>query len=446
MTLPVERVLIGAYDLFEKQAIADQAERGFQEYYYPKSDIQNGNIEFVIEGNSEQMILPSLIDLKLTLQLEGNEDGKFNTTTSKTDPGKTVAAKEANVAPVNNYFHSIFDSVHVSLSSQPITNTDHNYAYISYLQMLCNYGEEPLQTNFALTGWEKDTAGEMDTVGTTNNGFKVRQQHFYAYDNKVELIGKLFSPIFMQEKALPTQVSMRVTLEKKSNPSFYLMHEKGTFDLKIVEAVLRVQKVVPTPMMKDSYLKMLNDKVPIPYHLIVPSINPITIEQGSSQFIRDNLFLGKVPQRIIIALVETDAYLGARDKNPFNFQHFNVREICLYKDGMPFPRPMARLDFKNGKVAESYHNFMLALKGSYSRFVPNVTIDEFKQGFTLFVYDMSPDQLGSVNHESLLNRYSNVRLEMKFAEKTPTSITLLAYSERDHLLEIFEDRRVNIDL
>jgi hypothetical protein len=145
-------------------------------------------------------------------------------------------------------------------------------------------------------------------------------------------------------------------------------------------------------------------------------------------------------------MVETEAYQGARDKNPFNFQHFNVSEICLYKDGVPFPRPLTRLDFSKGKCSEAYHNFMMSVNGSHTKFVPHITLDDFRKGYTLFSYDMSPDQINSINHGSITNKYSNIRLEMKFKPQTTKNITLIAYCERDHLMEIYRDRRVTIDL
>ena len=42
---------------------------------------------------------------------------------------------------------------------------------------------------------------------------------------------------------------------------------------------------------------------------------------------------GQLPTRIVISLVDNRAYNGDRQRNPFNFQHFNLNEIAVYLDG-----------------------------------------------------------------------------------------------------------------
>jgi hypothetical protein len=276
------------------------------------------------------------------------------------------------------------------------------------LQTLCNNGHEGLDTYFELSGWAKDTAGAMDDFADHNKGALKRQADFKGDDIKMEYIGRPYSPLFFQEKVLPTQVSMRVILRKASN-DFILMHEDGKFDLKVTDAVLMVQKVSVIPSLRQSYIKLLEEGHPIPYFLRTPAINHITIEEGASQFMRDNLFLGKLPRRA-------------------------------------YPRPIIKLDIENKVCADAYHNFMTSLNAAYSRHVPTITLYEYMNGFTLFSYDMSPDQMGSTHPGSILNMNSNIRLEMKFKKPTKTNITLLVYSEMDHLMEIHRDRRVTVDI
>ena len=47
----------------------------------------------------------------------------------------------------------------------------------------------------------------------------------------------------------------------------------------------------------------------------------------------EKLFSGQLPTRIVIGLVNNQAFNGHREQNPFNFINFNLQEIGLYLDG-----------------------------------------------------------------------------------------------------------------
>ena len=445
MALPIEKVVPSPYNLHIKKPVSDVCDHGFVEYFYSRNDVRSGILEFVIEGNSDHLIVPNKTFLKLTLELSGSAK-RSSAAGEETEVAVGGDDGQPDVYVINNIFHSIFESVEVYVSNTPTTKTDKHNPYNAYIRTLCTYGQEPLSTYFELCGWSKDTAGEMDSLDKTKNkGLKPRADMFDGSPHRAELIGRICSPLFFQEKILPTQTSMRIVM-KKASDAFALMHEIGAFQLKIVDATLMVQKVAAVPALIESYNTMLEEDHTLKYFLRTPSINYYTIEQGSSQFMRDDLFMGKIPHKIIIGMVDTDAYHGKRDKNPFNFKHFELSEICLYKDGIPYPRPMLKMDTPSGrKGVEAYHNFMLSLGGAYSDSVPDLTKNEYMNGFTLFSFDMSPDQMGSIHPGTLLNMNSNIRLEMKFRIPTSRNITLLVYSEMEHLMEIHRDRKVTID-
>jgi hypothetical protein len=265
----------------------------------------------------------------------------------------------------------------------------------------------------------------------------------------MELIGKISSAIFFQPKVIPTQMSMRVTL-KLNPPEVYMMYDTGgtgqKYDIEIEEAKMMVQKVTVVPGLRQAYNDLLLEDNPIPYFLKTPYVTHYGIEKSVSQFMKDNLFLGQMPKRIVLGMVSTEAFHGKTNLNPFNFQHFGLVEVCLYMDGMPYPRPSIKLDVEENRTAEAYHHFLSSLNGVYSRFVPNITLKEYLSGYFLISYNMAPDQsAGSTHPGSLLNAHSNIRLEMRFKQPLEQSVTLLVYYEYEHLMEIQTDRRVSMD-
>lgn len=439
MSLPLKRYLPPPYALYKKKFVSDVCENGFVEYFYSRTDPKTGVLEFVVEGNGEHLIVPSKTYLKISLELTGQ------TPRAAGSPSGKELKDGAKVGVANNIFHSMFESIEVYVSNQATTKTDRNNPYTALLHTLCNFGESAHKTFFQLSGFSKDTGGQMENMESANLGFKARQDWFKdATGNEVEFIGKIFSPLFFQEKVLPTQTSLRVIL-RTSPPEFYINGEEGNFKLEIKEARLMVQKVDVVRALKDSYVKLLDEGHPIPYFLKTPGVNHMTIDEGSSQFVRDNLFMGRMPRRVVIGMVETESYHGKRTKNPFNFQHFGLSEICLYKDGVPYPRPMIKLDVDGKKCADAYHRFMSSLNAAYTNHVPNITMKDYMEGYTLFSYDLSPDQMGSTHPGSMLNMSSNIRLEMKFKAPTAKNITLLVYYEMENMMEIHKDRQVRVN-
>ena len=448
MAETLEKYVPEAFNLSSKLPVNDACEHGFSEPYYSRTNPDTGVLDFNVEGNSEHCLVLNKSFLKVEFEIIGKA--------ARTAAGATVATEydigtgdtAAKVVPINNILHSAFEQIEVYANNQITTKADRNYPVVAYYDTLCNYGEHPLHTYFQLSGWYKDDYLQMESNNVKVSKNLENRRGQWCISNKAlkgEFIGRICSPLFMQEKVIPPQVTIRVVM-KKAKDTFCLMHESGSFELKIKNPVLMVQKVTPVAAIKESYVQLLEEGHPLQYNLRTPLVNYYTIEASSSQFMRDDLFLGKMPKRIILGMVETAAYHGNATLNPFNFQHFNVGEITLYKDGMPYPCPSMRMDFENQKYAEAYHNFMKSLGAAYSNKVPPVKKEEFGAGFFIVVYDMSPDQSGSVQSASMLSMNSNVRLEMKFAKALPKNVTLLVYAEYENAMEITKDRQVIVNL
>ena len=59
---------------------------------------------------------------------------------------------------------------------------------------------------------------------------------------------------------------------------------------------------------------------------------------------------------------------------------------------------------------------------------------EYKNGYALYAFDLSPDLTDDEKFELL--RTGRVRLHVKFAHETPHAITIIVYGEYQNLIEI----------
>ena len=75
------------------------------------------------------------------------------------------------------------------------------------------------------------------------------------------------------------------------------------------------------------------------------------------------------------------------------------------------------------------------------------TVDrkEFKNGHTLYCFDLTPDLCSSSGHQFSVARRGNLRLEMGFDKVLPFTGNVIVYSEFESIIEIDSDRKVTHD-
>ena len=268
-------------DLFRVPPTQQSLERGRWIDYAPISSVQNPDnaITFLIAGTDEYIDLSKTI-----LTVTGNimkKDG-----TSKLDGGG-----QSNVAPVNNFLHSLFRQVDVYLNGKQVTPAVGTYAYRSYIETLLNYDVSAKQSQFSSALYYKDTAGEMDsngslpsnetlnyrtaagsgsetdasvkyiTPGKGNQGFAQRQK-FITSGNQFVLSGPIFSDIFMTDRLLLNMMGLKVVLNR-STDSFSLLEIGNSGNnviqprVHLTDVVLKIRKVKVDQSVSDGVERML---------------------------------------------------------------------------------------------------------------------------------------------------------------------------------------------
>ncbi|XP_035226899.1 uncharacterized protein F54H12.2-like [Stegodyphus dumicola] len=156
-------------------------------------------------------------------------------------------------------------------------------------------------------------------------------------------------------------------------------------------------------------------------------------------FIQDNIFIGQMPNRIVVTCVDNYAFNGNYKKSPFEFKHYNMNFIGVYVDGQPVPHNPLQPNFEKNHFIRAYQNLFTNAddRGLY------LSRSEFSKGYSLFRFDLSPD-LCDGSHLNLI-RHSNLRLEIKFDSPLEQTVTLLVYAEFENLIEINKARNILYD-
>ncbi|GFR30405.1 uncharacterized protein F54H12.2 [Trichonephila clavata] len=74
----------------------------------------------------------------------------------------------------------------------------------------------------------------------------------------------------------------------------------------------------------------------------------------------------------------------------------------------------------------------------------NISNSEYKDGYTLFAVDLTPDLSADGMHESVL-RNGNLTNDIKFIKALPEAVNLMVYSEYRNTIEIDKTRSIFSD-
>ncbi len=114
------------------------------------------------------------------------------------------------VAPVNNFLHSMFEAVRLTINDIPITTSANNYPYKAYISNCLTYSNFVKTAQLSCQGWYNDLGNHMGPV-EENSGFMERSNLFRtAYDPRspykstgTTLMGRLMHDLVSCETGLP---------------------------------------------------------------------------------------------------------------------------------------------------------------------------------------------------------------------------------------------------
>lgn len=417
-------------DLFALPSTQTSIESGQWVHYNPISSLSDdGPIEFQIPGSGDDYI-----DLSHTLLLINakilNQDG-------------TKLKADVQVAPVNNWLHSLFNQLDVYLNQKLISPPNNTYAYRAYMENLLNYGPAAKQSHLTCGLWYEDTPNYMDNVDANNKGFHERMK-FTKESKEVEMIGHLHGDMFNQEKFLINGVEMRVKLARSKESFNLICHQDHKIKVQITNASLIIRRARINPSVLLAHQKVLASTT-AKYPITRAEVKVLTLPAGIQGKTLDNIFLGQVPKRCIIGFVSNSAFNGNLVLNPFHFQHFNMNSFSLYVDGHEIPSKTLQPSFSTGLIASTYHTLFSGSGIHFHNEGNAISRSNYGGGNCLLCFDLTPDLSASATSHWNLVRHGSVRIEVRFESSLSTTINCIVYAEFDNIIEVNKNRDITVD-
>ena len=218
---------------------------------------------------------------------------------------------------------------------------------------------------------------------------------------------------------------LRIKLNRAKN-SFCLVSSETAPNFKVVktEVILYVHKVKVASCIILGHAAALKQTT-AKYTIRRVDCKVLSIPQGFSNFTPDNLFLGHIPKRIVLVLVDTEAFNGTYTSNPYNFKHHNLTQATVCVDGEQIPRKLLFLKFDEAGGQNFIVGFqrLFSRSGKLSQDAGNqINRSEYGSGYTALCVDLSPDHC-SVDHFELIKQ-GNLRVELHFARALANTVHL----------------------
>ena len=361
----------------------------------------------------------------------------------------TDLADAVKVAPVNLTLHSLFSNASVTLCGKEISEKDTLYPYRAYLETILTYDRNVLATRMVSEGWHKDDAIRIEnltivkeaTKADPNAGFAERQKMINASAAFV-LLGRPHVDLFHQPLDLPPNCGL--TLKLTPSPgAFHLMEvATGTTKVVLLEARLfvRTKKVAPElvlahkEMLQKGNMRFPLNRVTVSKYGIASGFKSVSIPMN---------FPAKLPKRLFMGLVSNAATSGARDKNPFNFQHFKLQDLTVTVNGVQVPMNGLTMDYTKKDYTRAYLNTLQALGIDTDNRAIDISPGDFGSGYTIYGFKIAPGPVDGAVH-TLANSVGSIVANLTFAEALTENVDLIVLAETPAILEIDKLTSVNL--
>ena len=361
----------------------------------------------------------------------------------------------------NNFGHTLWSQMNVSLNGVLMTGQNNAYHQKAYFETILNYTPEEGKTLLAPQGWV-NALNVVRSLTPTNAGTN-DEPTVANWSGKTELVkltsrllGKAYHtfmvkphvPVFRTGKCLVPGV--QVDLELYLNPNtIFLFGTRDTTTPRKTIPVLGQDDLYVTLWMKkvtlnaSLYTRLQKERTlsrgkTVKYPVVRSEIRTFSFDGRSTYWSEDNVFLNKVPIRVIVGLIRSANYNGSLPTYPFAYEKLGVTKVRQLVDGEIYPtRDLSLTGDSQAEDLVGYDRFLTA-SGAYTHHrVPMLQPSDWGQGnnCTLFMFNNAAGDVDSGLTRSP-RKTGNVRYEIEFAAALNVNITVVIWSEYENIFEI----------
>ena len=355
----------------------------------------------------------------------------------------------------------------MSFNGTLLTEQDNLYHYKAYIETLLNYSHKDGETKLIPQGWTNGVLNVTPQLATAVADTDIiRNNAGDPHVNFVKLeeltknlqlkrwftfIVKPHVPVLRTGAFLVPNTSMKVELHLNPNTVYlYGTPNKGGLNTKKFPTVrnddIKVTMIVSKMTLNASvYARLQAERSAgkiVKYPVVRSAMRTFSIPTGYTSWEQDNVFLGKLPDRVVIGLVHSTAFNGAVDRYPFAFERFGLVRIRQLVNSEEYPYRTLELSTtannQHSKDMVGYHRLLHAVGAFREGREPMIKPEEWGYGKTcnLFMFNNVPSGYADDPQHRNPQQTGNVKYELHFDAATTHNITVIIFSEYENTLEV----------
>ena len=289
---------------------------------------------------------------------------------------------------VNNLPHSMIKQVAVRLNGTLINPHTDTYPYKAYIETILNYDREDGKTILRPQGWvnaldlpsewEKTgssdftikTSGWTDNQKTSFNLLKEESGMFYNGSNssllEVRLKMRPHVEPFWFPYVLKPGIQMQFEIHLHDAKFWTMVGNGSTKKLRFTESDVDMwfhlaRLTLNSSLYNDLILQTKSPSKKAVYPVVRSEIRTFIWNSNNlTRFEEDNIFNGKVPQRVILGIVNNAGFNGTGHRYPFAFEKGKIKYIKQIIQGEEYPYETLELTADDRYDGDGYYRFLQA--------------------------------------------------------------------------------------
>ena len=341
----------------------------------------------------------------------------------------TVLANTVDIGSSNIPGHSIWRGHEIEINNTLVTDLSSFSAhYQAYMQYVLSYGANAADTHLASQRFKMDTPGKFDTCKVEandtdkNHGYEARSAYMKG-SKYFDFYIPICADILQSDRLLHSSASLSLKLMRESDEFTLMSDTPGSYKIQLKGLKLFAHYVKVSEQLVKKH-QMLFQKNSIVYPITRTTMKNFHLTQGESSRYLSNVFMGQIPKSIVIGMVSDEAATGNLKKNPYNFQHFNLKEAYLKLNGEMVPSDPLAPDFANGLVMrefmELHRNVGIDSNEDHGNLV---NLKQFAGGSFFMAFDLTGHRCNMMHKHKTME--GNLDISLTFASALSENVRVI---------------------